>query len=176
MGEIKTQPPVLLFAAITFNARVELQQVINRLEDAFGPVEHRSPIFDFDSFTDYYEPEMGTGLQKCFVSFQNLIQPEKLPEIKRLTNQMELEISGGTKRNVNIDPGYLNVSKMVLATTKDYTHRLYLGQGIFGDVHFIFQKKSFQVQPWTYPDYQQPFVITFFNDLRERYREKLSER
>ncbi len=98
-----------------------------------------------------------------------------MPEIKVKTNALEQEISGAGQRIVNIDPGYLNLSKVVLATTKDYSHRLYLGQGIFGDLHLVFINKTFQTQPWTYPDYKQPSVIEFFLKLRGAYRKKLGE-
>lgn len=175
MGEIKVHPPVLLFAAVTFNAKVDLREVFAQLENRFGKIEKQSPVFDFDAFTDYYEPEMGAGLEKVIVTFEPLIDAEKLPEIKHTTNQIEQKISNGRNRIVNIDPGYLNLSKMVLATTKDYSHRLYLGKGIFGDLHLVFQNKSFQVQPWTYPDYRQPQIIEFFNDVRQFYREKLEQ-
>ena len=175
MGEIKAHPPVLLFAAITFTARVDLKEVFAHLENQFGTVEKQSPLFDFDAFTDYYQAEMGAGLEKVLITFEPLIEPETLPAIKRTTNRIEQIISGGTKRIVNIDPGYLSISKVVLATTKDYAHRLYLGQGIFGDLHLIFQNKSFQIQPWTYPDYRQPMIIEFFNQARKLYRKKLEQ-
>lgn len=175
MGEIKSHPPVLLFTAITFNGKVDLKEVFAQLENQFGRIEKQSPVFDFDAFTDYYEPEMGAGLEKVIVTFEQLIDAEQLPDIKRITNQIELKISKSKNRSVNIDPGYLNLSKMVLATTKDYSHRLYLGKGIFGDLHLVFQNKSFQVQTWTYPDYRQPQIIEFFNEVRQQYREKLEQ-
>ncbi len=175
MGEVREYPPVLLFAAVTFQPTMDLKAILKRLENEFGAIESRSPLFDFDTFTHYYQPEMGSGLKKLIVTFKHLIKAEKLPEIKRTTNQIELEISGSTNRKVNIDPGYVTISKVVLATTKDYAHRLYLGQGIFGDLHLIFQNKSFRVQPWTYPDYSQSMIIDFFNQVRQSYRQKLAE-
>ncbi len=175
MGEVKEHPPVLLFAAITFTTRVDLKEVYAQLENQFGAIERQSPVFDFDAFTDYYEPEMGSGLEKVLVTFTSLIAAETLPEIKLTTNQIERNISQSKKRIVNIDPGYLNNSKVVLATTKDYSHRIYLGKGIFGDLHLTFRNKSFQVQPWTYPDYRQAAVIEFFNEVRKLYRKKLEQ-
>ncbi|MHB2148348.1 DUF4416 family protein [Calditrichota bacterium LG25] len=175
MGIIKEHPPVQLFAAITFNERVDLKEVFAHLQNLSGAIEERSALFDFDAFTDYYESEMGSGLEKLFITFKELIHPETLPDIKRQTNQIELEISKSKQRCVNIDPGYLTVSKVVLATTKDYAHRLYLGKGIYGDLHLVYQKKSFRAQPWTYPDYRQPLAIEFFNRLRETYRDKLEQ-
>ncbi len=175
MGTIRRHPPVQLFAAVTFNPVIEPEDVLKELEAHFGPVEEKSRKFEFDAFTDYYAEEMGVHLQKQFITFRELIVPEKLPGIKHLTNQIELRISGSEKRKVNIDPGYVSLSKVVLATTKDYSHRMYLGEGIFGDLHLVFTNKSFQIQPWTYPDYKQPWVIAFFNRLRDTYRQKLGE-
>ncbi len=175
MGTPNEHLPVLLFAAVTVSPQMDAELIKRKLQEAFGKIEEQSRIFDFDSFTDYYRPEMGSGLQKFFLMFEKLIAPEQLPEIKLRTNDLERQLSGSDKRSVNIDPGYVSQSKMVLATTKDYSHRLYLSKGIFGDLHLVFTKGSFQIQPWTYPDYQQPWVIELFNRWRERYRSKLAE-
>lgn len=175
MGKIKKHPPVQLFMAVTYNPVEPADSILKKIEMEFGPIESRTDAFDFDAFTDYYEKEMGKGLKKFFITFYHLIEPEDLPQIKVRTNRLEAEISGQKNRKVNIDPGYLNLSKVVLATTKDYSHRLYLGHGIFGDLHLVFTNKSFQIQPWTYPDYQQDRVISFFNNLRDVYRQKLGE-
>ncbi len=176
MGKIKKHPPVQLFMAVTFNDKqVNENEIIEHLEKRFGSTDLKSALYDFDRFTDYYEKEMGKGLKKRFVAFYKLIAPEELPSIKVKSNKLEQDISGKNKRCVNIDPGYLTLSKVVLATTKDYSHRLYLGQGIFGDLHLTFVNKTFRPQPWTYPDYQQELAIEFFLMLRKKYREKLGE-
>lgn len=177
MGKIKKHPPVQLFMAVTFNAQaIDESVVLQEIEKQFGNAELKSERYDFDAFTNYYENEMGKGLVKRFISFYKLIDPEDLPDIKIKTNALEKKLSGNDERRVvNIDPGYLNLSKVVLATTKDYSHRLYLGKGIFGDLHLVFINKTFQTQPWTYPDYKQPLSIAFFLKLREAYRNKLGE-
>ncbi len=176
MGKIKKHPPVQLFMAVTFNPQaINESLILERIESRFGSSDLKSETYDFDRFTDYYEKEMGQGLKKFFVAFYDLRAPEALPQIKVQTNNLEMEISKGEHRIVNIDPGYLTLSKVVLATTKDYSHRLYLGKGIFGDLHLIFVNKTFNKQPWTYPDYQQPSTIDFFLKLREVYRKKLGE-
>lgn len=109
------------------------------------------------------------------VSFQALQMPDYLSEIKLATNYIERDFMEAGKRRVNLDPGYLTAAKLVLATTKDYSHRLYLGRGIFGDLHLRFEAGTFRPQPWTYPDYQEPFVLEFFNRVRETYLQQLSE-
>lgn len=174
MGKIKPHPLVKAFCAITFAPGGDCDLVVQQLEDIFGVIDLRSDVFNFDAFTDYYKTEMGVGLQKMFISFERLTAVQSLPYFKIKTNEIETRFTKSGKRSVNIDPGYLTEAKVVLATTKDYSHRLYLGQGIFGDVHLLFAKNSFQAQTWTYPDYQQQLTILFFNHLRQIYRQQLS--
>lgn len=138
-------------------------------EKRFGPVDFLSEPLPFD-FTNYYELEMGRGLWRRMVSFNPLIQPDQLLSIKLWTNGLEkqfLNDQGG--RRVNIDPGYLTAAKFVLATGKDYSHRVYLGEGIFGDLTLIFQKGAFGPLPWTYPDYASEPLLGLISLLRRRY-------
>ncbi|MGD9486852.1 MAG: DUF4416 family protein [Calditrichaceae bacterium] len=174
MGKIKEQLPVKFFAAITCQHSVNIPEVIENIEVKFGKIDRKSPIFNFDDFTNYYSSEMGTDLKKLFVSFECLALPELLIERKIQSNKVEYEISDSSIRKVNIDPGYITEAKMILATTKDYSHRIYLGKGIFGDLHLKFEKKSFQPQLWTYPDYQQELSIRFFDEMRNIYRQQLA--
>jgi len=146
----------------------------NHVEKLFeSPVDKRSEIFNFSDFTSYYELEMGNQLKKCFIAFTDLKNPEELPEIKIRTNDLEEKYIIDKNRQVNIDPGYITQAKLVLVTTKNYSHRVYLRFGIFGDVHMQFSKKTYHAQPWTYPDYQDEKNITFFNMVRKRYLEQL---
>jgi hypothetical protein len=112
---------------------------------------------------------MGKGLQKIFLGFKKLIKREKLPEIKLYTNDLEDRYSCQSNRQVNLDPGYLTSGQVILATTKDYQHRIYLGKGIFGEVTLRFKNGSFQPWDWTYPDYRQESYTNFFNELRKIY-------
>ncbi len=173
MGKIKLHLPVKTFCAITFAPEIDCNLVVEQIEAIFGAIDLRSEVFNFDGFTSYYQAEMGAGLQKLFVSFGQLAEAESLPHYKVKTNELETRFIRDRQRSVNVDPGYLTEAKVVLATTKDYSHRLYLGQGIFGDIHLQFARKSFQPQAWTYPDYQQELAVQFFNRLREIYRRQL---
>jgi len=118
---------------------------------------------------------MGAGIKRQFVSFTRLILTEQLPAIKLLTNEIEQDLALNGKRRVNIDPGYLNLAKVVLATTKDYSHRLYLGQGIYGEVTLTYAKGKFNPFPWTYPDYQTQAYRQFFEEIREIYKNQLPQ-
>jgi len=175
MGKIKNHRSVKYFSAITFSDESLLPEVFDKLTTIFGEIESKSDVFKFSLFTDYYKSEMGEELDKQFISFSDLALPDKLPEFKAATNILEQNFLTNSRRQVNIDPGYLTEAKIVLATTKDYSHRLYLQDGIFGDLHLYFENGSFNPQIWTYPDYKQPISLSFFNKLRIRYRKQLGE-
>jgi hypothetical protein len=175
MGQIRKHPMVKAILAFTFNPHVKTDSVFQELEKVFSTIERKSHTFNFSQFTDYYESEMGRELQKLFLVFARLVKAETLPDIKIATNKIEGLFLEQNKRSVNLDPGYISDSKLVLATTKNYSHRLYLQNGIFGDVHLIYHHNSFHEQPWTYPDYKQIDVIEFFNRVRQRYLHQLGE-
>jgi hypothetical protein len=149
-----------------------IDTLIERLEGMFGPLEWRSPLLLFDR-TRYYEKEMGWPLQRRFVSFRDLIRPESLVEVKLRTNALEQMFVREGKRIVNIDPGYVCLERLVLATGKNYTHRIYLGKGIYADLTLVFHKGTFRPLEWTYRDYADEGLISQFNEIRGRYKEQL---
>ncbi|MFQ5836184.1 MAG: DUF4416 family protein, partial [bacterium] len=119
---------------------------------------------------------MGSNLKRKFISFQALIDPAEIREIKLFTNQFEQDFlhPGTHDRRINLDPGYLNLSKLVLASTKDYQHRIYLGRGIYAEVTLRYKKeKGFKPWEWTYPDYRTREYLEIFNHLREIYQGQL---
>ncbi|MBU2221656.1 MAG: DUF4416 family protein, partial [Candidatus Omnitrophica bacterium] len=109
------------------------------------------------------------GLKRKFISFKKLIPPDQLSAIKITTNKIEDRLSSKNLRRINIDPGYLDLAKLVLATTKDYNHRIYLSKGIFAEITLTYQGKSFRPWNWTYRDYQSQEYIAIFNQIREIY-------
>jgi hypothetical protein len=173
MGKVKPHVPVKLFAAITYASTVERDNLITGIAGLLAAIEFKSEVYNFSQFTDYYQDEMGSDLSKQIVAFAGTIAPESLPGIKLNTNDFEQKHNSKSRRLVNVDPGYITSAKVVLATTKDYSHRIYLGQGIYGDVHLCYQRQSFQLQPWTYPDYRQPQILDFFNQVRNEYMRQL---
>ena len=175
MGNIKQPYAVKYFAAITFADANFLEKAYLELEEHFSSIDIKSGIYNFSQFTDYYRRGMGDDLKKIIVVFSTLESPEQLADRKILTNNMEDKYYKKNKRMVNIDPGYIAEAKVVLATTKNYSHRIYLKSGIYGDVHLCFRNKSFQKMPWTYPDYQQPEIIVFFNETRKKYLHQLAD-
>jgi hypothetical protein len=176
MAEPRPPVPVLLVTAV-FSRHVEALSLARaQLEQAYGPVERSSPIFLFDQ-TAYYADEMGSGLRKQFFAFHDLITPEGLSEIKLHTNALEREIAQSGRypeaRPINIDPGYLQLGKFLLATTKDQGHRIYLRDGIFAEVTLRFTAGAFEPWPWTYADYRQPGVLAFLQEVRSYYHDRL---
>lgn len=137
------------------------------LKKKFGEIDFESQVLPFQH-TNYYEAEFGQGLKRKFISFRNLILPENLAKIKNLTNRIEKKLSCGPSRLINIDPGYLSLSKLVLASTKDYKHRIYLGGRIYAEVTLFYQDKTFQPWECTYPDYRSPEYIAIFNKIRQK--------
>lgn len=144
------------------------------LSKKFGTIDYKSPIYNFN-LTDYYQKEMGPNLKREFFSFYKLIEPAKLAEVKLYTNKIEKRFSKKGKRLVNIDPGYITASKLVLATTKDYSHRMYLKNNIFAEITLYFKDDTFNPWQWTYPDYRTKGYIETFNHIRELYMRQLKK-
>jgi hypothetical protein len=145
-----------------------LGEAIQALSEQYGGTDFISTPVPFD-YTDYYTKEFGGSLIRRFVSFERLIRPESLPDVKRWTNSLELSLAEEGRRSVNIDPGYLARAHLILATGKGYTHRPYLRDGIYADLTLLYQAKSFQALPWTYPDYASGEVMGVLTRIRERY-------
>ena len=176
MGAIREHPPVLLLMA-AFSRHVEaLEWGRHAAEAAWGPAALSSEPFAFHE-TRFYEATMGAGLVKVFFAFQRLIDPEDLPSLKHQTNAWEEQCRAQARwpepRPLNMDPGYLTPAKLVLATTKDRDHRIYVGRGIFAEVTLHYQRGQWQARPWTYPDYQRSDYHQFFERCREYLRQRV---
>jgi len=163
---------VKLISSLFSPSKELINEVIRELEQMFSSTDWISPKLFFDR-TKYYAREMGWPLHRRFVSFEKLIRPLDIVEIKITTNKVENGYLQDGRRRVNIDPGYISLERLVLATGKNYTHRIYLWKGIYADLTLIFQKGSFRPLQWTYKDYASPEIIDFFNDVRERYKRQL---
>ena len=173
MGRPKEPGPAKLFMSIIALQEEFFERGLESLQSAFGKVDFVSKRFSFDQ-TDYYHKEMGFPLFRRFVTFERLISIPTLPEIKHVTNDLEMRSSTPDgNRRINIDPGYLCLAHVLLATTKGYTHRPYLRDGIYADLTLIFRNRSFQPLEWTYPDYRQEEVIHLFNQFRKKYLDDL---
>ena len=174
MGKAKQPQPVKVVISMLTGCPEIWSEVVPKLEEALGPMDSMTEAFPFDH-TEYYAAEFGPHLQRKFITFRRLVPPDRLPEIKNLTNHLEAGWADQGKRRVNLDPGYVSLSKLVLATTKNHGHRLYLGQGIYGEVTLRYHKGTFAPWPWTYPDYASEPYLEFFNQIRRAYAAQLRQ-
>ena len=147
--------------------------VLKKMEDRFGGMDILSERLDF-SHTDYYKDEMGEGLFRKIASFEKLIKPDSLPDIKLFTNSIEDEyLKEDGKRIINIDPGYISMEKMVLASCKNFSHRIYLINGVYADLTLIYKGDGFQPLEWTFPDYAEANMRRLLKEIRQRYAHQL---
>lgn len=168
MGKITKTHPAKLIIGFIFREEPIFNKAKAIIQKEFGKADLVSPAFSF-THTGYYESEFGGGLKRRFISFKKLIAPRKLPQIKLRCNAIEKKFLDKGKRRVNIDPGYLDLAKLVLASTKDYCHRIYLDKGIYAEITLTFRDKSFIPREWTYLDYRSPEYIGIFNQIRDIY-------
>ena len=172
MGQIKTPKPVKLIVGALAPGEGLLQAAREAVVAQWGAIDVESELLPFDH-TTYYAREMGPHLVRRFWAFESLIAPETLPAIKVQSNQIEALWAVDGKRQVNLDPGYVSMAKLVLATTKNHGHRIYLGQGIYAEVTLQYRDKAFRPWPWTYPDYGTSRYCALFEGIRRRYLEQL---
>ena len=174
MSQPQEPEPVKLISSLFSPEKELIDTVVEELSKDFGLVDWISPELLFDR-TQYYAREMGWPLHRRFISFSQLVPADHLVEIKLKTNGIEDHHRLEGNRLVNIDPGIISPERLILATGKNYVHRVYLSKGIYADLTLIFQKGSFRPVKWTYPDYATPTIIGFFNKIREKYMEQLRE-
>jgi hypothetical protein len=174
VGRIRKQPLVKLIVGFIFKENNSLEKAAVLLKKRFGRIDFESQILAF-THTNYYQKEFGQDLKRQFISFQKLISPSDLPKIKTITNKLEIKLSAHNLRSINIDPGYLELAKLVLASTKDHQHRLYLNKGIFAEITLFFKSNTFKPWEWTYPDYRTGEYIKIFNQIREIYAQQISK-
>lgn len=170
--EIQPFKPVKLLCAVLFNPEISPDDFITLLERVFSSTDHRSPVFSFEH-TDYYTEEMGHQLKRNLLSFENLIKPESLAEIKHLTRVMENQFRVTGKRMLNLDPGYLDYDKVVLASAKYGRQKIALDNGIFADPTLEFTNHRFYPFPWTFPDFSTDLYYNDLLTIRNIYKHQL---
>jgi hypothetical protein len=138
------------------------------VESRLGRVDFVSLLLPFD-FTRYYDAEMGKGLTRAFLSLAELVDPATLASVKTATNEIESGFSVGRRRRANLDPGLLSASRFILASTKDSSHRVPLGDGMYAEITLVYEHGAFRPVEWTYPDYASPEYREILRAMRERY-------
>ena len=168
MSNPQTPKPAKLVIGVFAKNKKFVEHLARELLSLYGPIDLVSSWMDFN-YTNYYKPEMGSALARRMFVFERLIEQSDLAEIKIATNQIEQNYAISGRRQVNVDPGYLLHERFVLASGKNFSHRIYIGLGIYADLTLIYQKGSFQKLPWTYPDYTDQAMIRFLVQVRRKY-------
>jgi hypothetical protein len=176
MGDIRQPAPVKYFCGILHTPDILMEPVRTGLEELLGPIDGEFGPLPFD-FTRYYEAEMGPSLVRRFYSFEALRTPADLAGIKRATNRLEETLAtagrSAVSRPVNLDPGYIELAKLILASTKNYFHRIHIGQGIYAELTLIYQQRRWKTLPWTFPDYASGAYWPFFTQVRRVLHRRL---
>ncbi|MCQ9207458.1 MAG: DUF4416 family protein [Omnitrophica bacterium] len=168
MGKALRHIPVKLIIGLIFEKPSQFSAAERSLQKKFGKTDKETRDLDF-TYTDYYEEEFGTDLKRKFISFKGLISLEKTYKLKLCTEKIERKFSKNNRRSVNIDPGYMSLSHLVMLTTKPGSHRIYLSAGIYADLELVYVRGAFRPFEWTYPDYRSKDYIDFFNSVRADY-------
>ncbi|HPB86641.1 MAG TPA: DUF4416 family protein [Thermotogota bacterium] len=174
MGGIR-KPELVNLVIFGFGAFVDyrLETAKPILIEQFGEIDYASELLDFGKYTFYYNKEMGNGpIQGRLFSFKELVHPYELPTIKIKTNEIESALQTNGKRSINLDSGYIHHTQFVLASTKHWANRLYLGRGIYAEITLMYVDGAFTPLPYTYPNYCAPEYIEPLTKIREGYLEK----
>ncbi|MFC1501042.1 DUF4416 family protein [Elusimicrobiota bacterium] len=183
MAKPKKHSKVKLFIGLIANSDKVMTKTESIFEKKFGKINcwkstkrliFESSIVPFN-FTGYYAKEMGNALLRKWVSFEKLIDPSNLSDIKLFSNKTEDHLASSGLRQINIDPGYVDTAKIVLASTKDFSHRIFLSKDIYGEITSIYKHDNYVALPWTYPDYKSETALNFFKKIREGYHSQVKK-
>lgn len=176
MAEIAPVSPVKLFVVALYRDPRVLEEALGLLKSEWGETDHLSADFPFEE-TQYYEKEMGSGLVRRFYSFEPLIPPDRIVEVKLFTNIVEDKLrGGGPGRVINLDPGYLDTYKLVLASVKFGGQKVYLRDGIYADMTLVRYKGRWVSFEWGFPDFKSGKYDTVLNTIRNLYKRQLREK
>ena len=174
MGAVYEFEREKLIVGVIYHDEEIYKRAIEILEDEFGPIDGESERFSFSrEFSEYYDEEIGGEGMRVILSFRDLVDPARQAEIKKRTNEIEAEFSVDGNRRINLDPGFINHGRLMLATTKKAGFRIPLSDGIYTELTLYYGKGGWQKLPWTYRDYQSTRVQDFLTRVRRKY---LSER
>ncbi len=166
--------PVKLFMGILYSDAALLEKALSLLVEECGEIDFESPNFEF-TISDYYKEEMGGPISRKFISFLELISPKDLAQIKIDTNQIEEELMVVGKRKVNLDPGYMDYNKVVLASAKFNAQKVYLDHGIYADPTLWYEKGRFEPYPFAFPDFKTDLYEKTFLHIRALYKGQVQE-
>ncbi len=167
-------PGVKLICGVIFNQKISSYDIKRALEEEIGAVDFSSREINFN-YTDYYRSEMGKELKRLFFSFKKLQSPERLHRVKLKTREIEKRFLRNGKRRVNLDPGYMELSKLILFSFKNFSHRIYAAEDVYAELTLSYRGGEFCSLPWTFPDYSSPEYKEILGRIRDIYRKQLKE-
>lgn len=162
----------VIFIASLFSSQEVFDNAAPRLRDLFGHIYYESPPVPWN-FSAYYNGELGTPLYRHFMFFENIVDPVFLVDAKLVLREIEKDFSTGGNRRINFDPGYMSLAKVVLASRKNYSHRIYLGRGVFCELELFYHDGRFNPLPYTYFDYRDDRFLKFFIQARTLLKKRL---
>lgn len=165
----------VIFIASLFSSQEDFNNAAPRLRDLFGHVYYESPSLPWN-FSAYYKGELGAPLYRNFIFFENIVDPVFLVDAKLALCEIEKEFSTSGNRRINLDPGYMSLAKVVLASRKNYSHRIYLGRGVFCELELFYQVGKFNPLPYTYYDYRDGLILKLFADARGILKKRLEKK
>lgn len=170
MGRVLPVQPVTPILGVIYRDVAVVDDALMWIEKLMGDVALSSPEYPFD-LTNYYAPEMGENLKRRFFLLDRLSDPTLLSKWKVETNKLEEQAAQrfGEQRPVNLDPGYMDGSKLVLASTKNHGHRIYVGQGIFAEVTLTFREGKWIRRDYTFPDFASGRYDEFLSKARDQH-------
>lgn len=171
MAEIKSPEKIKFFVAVLYKEDRFLPDALQRLQLRWGTIDYKSPAAHFD-VTDYYQPEMGTPLYRMIITFEPIMSPTVMVDMKLHCNEVENACRAGGKRVVNLDCGYLDHHKIVLASAKEAGQKVYLDKGIWADLAARYKKKRFEPFEWSFPDFKDARYNQIFCEIRARYMQQ----
>lgn len=170
MGQVYEFENEKLIVGVIYNDIDIYDRAVKMLIDAFGPIDGESETFSFSGeFSDYYDEELGGEGIRVILSFRDHVAPDRQAEIKKMTNEFERVLSVDGNRKVNLDPGFINHGRLMLATTKKAGFRIPLSDGIYTELTLFYARGAWHKLPWSYRDYQSQRVQKFLTETRNRY-------
>ena len=173
MGQILGFEREKMIIGVIYHDEKIYEQAIKMLTEEFGPIEDESERFSFsEEFSNYYDSEIGGEGMRVILSFRDTVEPDRQAQIKQFTNSIEAALSTEGNRRINLDPGFINHGRLVLATTKNASFRIPLSDGIYTELTLFWARGKWQKLPWTYRDYQSERVQKFITVVRHKYLEQ----
>ncbi|MBU8912643.1 MAG: DUF4416 family protein [Spirochaetales bacterium] len=162
-----------LIIPVLFTEQTKIEAMDRLVTDSFGPIDSRSEQIDF-AFTHYYDAELGTPIFRVLYSLAELVNPTDLARFKHLSNDIEAQTARPDgRRTINLDPGLLSLSRVILATTKPSAHRIPIGLSMHAEITLLYRRGRFQALEWTYLDFSSHAYDDWFLSVRRRYHEQL---